>query len=208
MKIFVFTAVLFAGISAVFAAADIKLPPPDLQSGKPLMQCLALRRSSRNFDRQPLPMQIISEILFAADGINRADGHKTVPTALNKQNQTIYAVTSDGVYHYNNQKHSLVLIQKGDFRKNCGMQPFHQTAPLILVYVSDMAAVGNTPEQQAMYAGNHSGSASQNVYLYAASKGLSTVICGSINKELLKKTLHLKGAQQAVFSQPIGFPGK
>lgn len=193
---------------SVFAvcAAEIVLPKADLKSGKPLMECLSLRRSSRNFSSKALPLQMISEILFAADGINRPDGHKTVPTAMNRQNQTVYAVTKDGVYLYNNKKHSLVLVNKGDFRKNCGMQPFHAKAPMVIVFVSDMAAIGNTPEQKAMYAGNHSGSASQNIYLYAASRGLSTVICGSINKDLLKKTLKLKGAQQAVFSQPIGFP--
>lgn len=188
------------------SAKEIILPKPDLKSGKPLMECFSLRRSARSFANKPLPKQVISEILFAADGINRPDGHKTVPTAMNKQNQTIYAVTADGVYLYNNKKHSLVPVNKGDFRKDCGMQPFHRTAPLILVFVSDMAAIGNTPAQKALYAGNHSGSASQNVYLYAASKGLSTVICGSIKKDVLKKTLKLKDAQEAVFSQPIGFP--
>lgn len=186
-------------------AEEIVLPKVDLNAGKPLMQCFALRRSSRNFADKKLPLQMISEILFAADGINRPDGHKTVPTALNKQNQTVYAVTADGVYFYNSKKHSLILVNKGDFRKDCGMQPFHASAPLILVYVSDMAAVGNTPEQKALFAGNHSGSASQNVYLYAASQGLSTVICGSIKKDMLKKNLKLQGANEAVFAQPIGF---
>ena len=186
-------------------AEEIVLPKVELNAGKPLMQCFALRRSSRNFADKKLPLQMISEILFAADGINRPDGHKTVPTALNKQNQTVYAVTADGVYFYNNKKHSLILVNKGDFRKDCGMQPFHASAPLILVYVSDMAAVGNTPEQKALFAGNHTGSASQNVYLYAASQGLSTVICGSIKKDMLKKNLKLQGANEAVFAQPIGF---
>ena len=202
--VYLFTMVVF---SSVFAN-EIILPKPDLQSGKPLMQCFSLRRSSRNFDSKALPEQIISEILFAADGINRPDGHKTVPTALNRQNQSVYAVTQDGVYLYNSKKHSLITVKQGDFRKNCGMQPFHAAAPLILVYVSDMSAVGNTPVEQATFAGNHSGSAAQNVYLYAASKGLSTVLCGSINKNLLKQTLKLSDKQQAVFSQPIGFPGK
>ena len=186
-------------------AEEIVLPKVDLNAGKPLMQCFALRRSSRNFADKKLPLQMISEILFAADGINRPDGHKTVPTALNKQNQTVYAVTADGVYFYNNKNHSLILVNKGDFRKDCGMQPFHASAPLILVYVSDMAVVGNTPEQKALFAGNHSGSASQNVYLYAASQGLATVICGSIKKDMLKKNLKLQGANEAVFAQPIGF---
>lgn len=205
-KVFVLALMLAAVCS--FAADEIKLPKPDLKSGKALMQCFALRRSDRNFSSKQLPLQIISEILFAADGINRPDGHKTVPTAMNRQNQTVYAVTADGVYLYNNKNHSLVLINKGDFRKDCGMQPFHRKAPLILVFVSDMDAIGNTPEQKAMYAGNHSGSASQNVYLYAASKGLSTVICGSIKKDILQKTLKLKKSQQAVFSQPVGYPSK
>lgn len=202
-----FTVSLFTmfTVSAVFAA-EIMLPKPDLQSGKPLMQCFALRRSSRNFAAKALPQQIIAEILFAADGINRPDGHKTVPTALNRQNQTVYAVMQDGVYLYNSKKHSLLPVNKGDFRKDCGMQPFHSKAPLILVFVSDMSAVGKTPVEQALYSGNHSGSAAQNVYLYAASKGLSTVICGSIKKDLLKKILKLNDKQQAMFSQPIGFP--
>ena len=200
-KIVLFVCLLCLGL----AAQDIVLPKPDLTSGKTLMECLSLRRSSRKFADKKLPLQMISEILFAADGINRPDGHKTVPTALNKQNQTIYAVTADGVYFYNNKKHSLVMVNKGDFRKDCGMQPFHAEAPLILVYVSDMAAIGSTPEQKSLYAGNHSGSASQNVYLYAASKGLATVICGSIKKDVLKKNLKLQKANEAVFSQPIGF---
>lgn len=200
-KIVLFVCMLCFGL----AAQEIVLPKPDLKSGKSLMECFSLRRSSRNFADKKLPLQMISEILFAADGINRTDGHKTVPTALNKQNQTVYAVTADGVYFYNNKKHSLVLVTKGDFRKDCGMQPFHAQAPLILVYVSDMAVIGNTAEQKALYAGNHSGSASQNVYLYAASRGLSTVICGSIRKDILKKNLKLQNANEAVFSQPIGF---
>ena len=198
---------LFA-LAVTISANEITLPKPDLKSGKPLMECFSLRRSARKFANKPLPMQIISEILFAADGINRPDGHKTVPTALNKQNQTVYAVTADGVYFYNNKKHSLVPVNKGDFRKDCGMQPFLADAPLILVFVSDMSAVGKTPVQQAMYAGNHSGSASQNVYLYAASKGLSTVICGSIKKDLIIKNLKLKGSNEPVFAQPIGFPAE
>lgn len=201
-------AVSICSIAAAVSAKEIILPKPDLKSGRPLMECFSLRRSSRNFADKALPVQMISEILFAADGINRPDGHKTVPTAMNRQNQTIYAVTADAVYFYNNKKHSLVPINKGDFRKDCGMQSFHRTAPLIIVFVSDMAAIGNTAAEKAMYAGNHSGSASQNVYLYAASKGLSTVICGSIKKDVLKKVLKLKGAQQAVFSQPIGYPAK
>lgn len=189
-------------------AGEIILPEPDLKSGKPLMQCMAQRRSLRRFDSRALPLQMVSEILYAADGINRKDGRKTVPTARNKQNQSVYAFTADGVYFYNNKTHSLVPVLKGDYRKICGKQSFHQKAPLVLLFVADMSAIGETPELQSLYAGNHSGHASQNVYLYAASKGLSTVVCGMLDRDLLKKTLKLEPSCQVIFSQPVAFPAK
>lgn len=207
MKKSVFIAVLIA--AGVFAVAkEIALPKPCLKSGKPLMECLANRRSSRSFSSRELPAQIVGEILFAADGTTRADGRKTVPTARNKQNQTVYAFTRKGVYRYNSAKHALVPVLSGDFRKECGMQKFHADAPLVLLFVSDMSAIGNTSEQQALYAGNHSGSASQSVYLYAASRGLATVVCGMLDRDALKKLLKLPKSHMVIFSQPIGYPGK
>ena len=184
------------------------LPKPDMKSGKPLMECFALRRSSRSFSSKPLPLQIISEVLFAADGVTRADGRKTVPTARNMQNQKVYVFMADGVYLYDGKRHALVPFLKGDLRKHCGTQAFHSKAPLALVFVSDMSAIGNTPELQSLYAGNHSGSASQNVYLYAASKGLATVVCGLLDRSKLKTLLKLKDNEQVIFSQPVGYPRK
>ena len=102
----------------------------------------------------------------------------------------------------------MILVKKGDYRKDCGYQSFHQKAPLVLVFVSDMKAVGDTAELQALYAGNHSGSASQNVYLYAANKGLATVVCGMLDREAIKKILNLKKDQMVIFSQPVGYPAR
>ena len=208
MKKFCFTAVIALLSLPAFAAElqEILLPPPDMQGGKPLMQCFAERRSLRRFDTAKLPDQIVSEILFSADGVTRKDGRKTVPTARNRQNQRVYVFTSDGVYLYKPAKHALAPVCPGDHRKICGTQPFHAQAPLVLVFVSDMSAVGNTPELQALYAGNHSGSASQNVYLYAASQNLSTVICGLLDRQLISNTLNLPKTDKVIFSQPIGYP--
>ena len=210
MKKIAFTAALaLLCASGAFAApAETALPKPDLAGGKPLMQCFAERRSSRGFSTEKLPLQIVGEVLFAADGATRKDGRKTVPTARNKQNQRVYAFTSEAVYLYNSRKHSLELVKNGDFRKICGTQPFHAKAPLVLVFVSDMTAVGNTPELQALYAGNHSGSASQNVYLYAASKNLATVVCGMLDRKKIKDFLNLPSGDMVIFSQPIGYPAK
>ncbi len=203
-KFFIFAFASF--VISSFAADSIVLPRPRLDAGKPLMQCVAGRRSSRSFSDKALPLQTVSEVLFVADGITSADGKKSVPTARNKQNQRVYVFRADGVYLYNNKKHALDKVLEGDLRKNCGKQPFHAVAPLILVYVSDMPAVGKTPIQQAIYSGNHCGHAAQNVYLYAASEGLSTVICGLLDRDLLKKILKLNKNDMVIFSQPVGYP--
>ena len=209
MKKMLFLSVFTILCSTLYAAeGDIVLPKPDLTGGKPFMQCVAERRTKRNFSAKSLPLQTVSEVLFVADGITRKDGRKTVPTARNKQNQSVYAFTADGVYLYNAKKHQLVLKKTGDHRAVCGLQDFHKTAPLVLVFVSDMDAVGNTPVQQAIYAGNHSGSASQNVYLYAASKNLATVVCGLLDRKKIKKFLELADNQMVIFSQPIAFPAE
>lgn len=208
-KIFVVAfLVLCASVSFADGAQEIILPKPDLNGGKPLMQCFAERRTKRRFDTAKLPEQIVSDILYAADGMNRKDGRKTVPTARNKQNQRVYVFTADGVYLYNSRKHSLVPVCKGDHRKICGTQPFHAKAPLVLVFVSDMSAIGNTPELRALYAGNHSGSASQNVYLYAASRDLATVVCGMLDRKKIKEFLKLAADDMVIFSQPVGFAAK
>lgn len=199
---------LFALTSFCAGKEEKSLPKPDLKSGKPLMQCVFQRRSSRSFSSRALPAQIIAEVLFVADGMTRKDGRKTVPTARNAQNQSVYAFMADGVYLYNSRKHSLKRVLKGDHRAQCGRQAFHKIAPLVLVFVSDMKAVGDTPVQQALYAGNHSGSASQNVYLYAASKGLSTVVCGLLDRQKIKTLLKLPDNKMVIFSQPVGFPEK
>lgn len=205
-KFTVAACLLLLGTSII--AGEIALPKPNLKSGKPFMQCVAERRTERKFSTKPLSQQTIAEILFVADGVTRKDGRKTVPTARNKQNQSVYAVTADGIYLYNSKNHSLIPVMKGDYRKNCGLQPFHKKAPLILLFVADLSAIGNTPEDQALYAGNHSGSASQNVYLYAASENLATVVCGMLDRAALKKLLNLKKDQMVVFSQPIAYPAK
>lgn len=196
--------VLFCTLSA----QEMKLPKPDTKGGKPLMQCFAQRKTARNFSPKALPQAILSGLFYAADGINRPDGRKTVPTARNKQNQKIYAAMQNGVWLYQPKTHSLKLVLKGDHRGAFGKQPFHKIAPVVLLYVSDLPAVGKNLTEQMLYSGNHSGHAAQNVYLYAASQNLSTVICGMLDRVALKKLLKLKKDQAAIFSQPVGYPSK
>lgn len=207
MKRFFAAAVVTAAMFSL-AAQDVKLPAPDTKGGKPLMQCMAERKSARNFDSRALPEQVLSNIFYAADGINREDGRKTVPTARNAQNQLIYAATADGAWLYEPKTHSLKKLSGKDIRALCGKQKFHAKAPLVLVYVAEPAKVGNTHDDQLGYAANHAGYSSQNVYLYAASEGLSTVVCAMVDREALAKALGLPAGQQIMYSQPIGYPAK
>ena len=205
-KFTVAACLLLLGTSII--AGEIALPKPNLKSGKPFMQCVAERRTERKFSTKPLSQQTIAEILFVADGVTRKDGRKTVPTARNKQNQKVYAAMQNGVWLYQAQSHSLKLVLKGDHRAAFGKQPFHKKAPVVLLYVSDLPAVGKNLTEQMLYSGNHSGHAAQNVYLYAASKGLSTVICGMLDRVALKKLMKLNKNQAVIFSQPVGYPAK
>ena len=197
-------------VCGIFAlqAQDLKLPAPDTKGGKPLMQCMALRKSGRNFSSRALSPQVMADIFYAADGITRADGRKTVPTARNAQNQLIYATTADGTWLYQPKTNTLKKLSSKDIRALCGKQKFHAQAPLVLIYVAEPAKVGNTPEQQQNYAANHAGYSSQNVYLYAASEGLATVVCAMVDREALAKALNLPAGQQIMYSQPIGYPGR
>lgn len=195
-------------VTLTLPAQDIKLPAPDTKGGKPLMECMTIRKSSRNFSSKKLSPQILSNIFYAADGISREDGRKTVPTARNAQNQMIYAATADGSWLYLPKTHTLKKLGSKDIRSVCGMQKFHAKAPLVLIYVAEPAKVGNTPEQQQNYAANHAGYSSQNVYLYAASEGLATVVCAMVDRNALSKALNLPVSQQIMYSQPIGYPGR
>ena len=203
--ILVFSAV--CGTMALFAQ-DLKLPAPDTKGGKPLMECMTLRKSSRSFDSKALPPQVLANIFYAADGISRADGRKTVPTARNAQNQMIYAATADGLWLYQPKTNTLKKLGSKDIRALCGGQKFHAKAPLVLIYVAEPEKVGKTPEQQQNYAANHAGYASQNVYLYAASEGLATVVCAMVDRNTLAKAMDLPANQQIMYTQPIGYPGR
>ena len=201
-------AFLAASMNLCAAEKTIKLPPPDKAGGKPLMQCLTERKSERKFDSKPLPPQILSDLLYAADGISRPDGRKTVPTARNLQSQEVYAAMADGLYLYHPKTHSLDLVKAGDIREKCGMQAIHKTAPIVLIYVGDVSKIGKNAAEKVFYAANHAGYASQNVYLYCASAGLSTVVCGLVDKPALEKAIGLPNTKRVQLTQPVAYPAK
>ena len=197
-------------LAAALAAQDlppVALPAPQTSGGKPLMQALQERASRREFAPDPLPPQMLSNLLWAAWGINRPDhGGRTAPSAMNRQEMDVYAATADGVFLYEAKEHRLKPVTKDDLRALTGTQAYVATAPVNLIYVS--RASGGTAADQAQAGGIQAGLISENVYLFCASAGLATVVRGSINRDALAKALKLPSAQKIILAQTVGYPKK
>jgi len=196
-----------AGTSAP-EVAMIKLPPPQMEGGKPLMQVLKERHSTREFSDKQLAPQLLANLLWAAAGVNRPEsGKRTAPSARNWREIDIYITTAEAVYRYDNQEHVLQLVQKGDLRAVTGVQDFVATAPLNLVYIADLSRMQEADkDQQQFYSAADAGFIAQNVYLFCASEGLATVVRGSIDRKALGKALGLNKNQQIILAQTVGYP--
>ncbi|MEI6634254.1 MAG: SagB/ThcOx family dehydrogenase [Chlamydiota bacterium] len=194
--------------SAAEKIEPISLPAPQKGGGKPLMQALALRKSTRSFQEKKLSPQVLSNLLWAACGVNRPDsGKRTAPTAKDWQEIDVYVATADGLYIYNAKAHRLDPVFAGDIRASTGGQPFVKSAPVDLVYVADHAKMSDAPpEMQSFFAATDTGFVSQNVYLFCASEGLATVVLGWVDKPKLEKTMKLRPDQRVILSQPVGYP--
>jgi SagB-type dehydrogenase family enzyme len=188
----------------------INLLAPNTKGGKPLMQALKERKSQREFSSKDLPLQVLSDLLWAANGINRPDiAHHTAPSARNMQEIDIYVVKSDGAYLYDAGANKLVPVVSGDLRALTGTQPFVKDAPINLVYVADFSKMKQSSiEDMVFYSATDTGFISQNVYLYCASVGLSTVVRGLIDKMALAEVMKLRKDQKIILSQTVGYPKK
>jgi nitroreductase len=188
---------------------SIKLPKPQMEGGKPLMQVLKDRKTSREFSSEKLPLQVISNMFWAACGINRPDGKRTAPSAMNKQEIDVYVAMAEGLYLYDANANTLVGVLAKDIRAATGKQPFVKDAPINLVFVADFAKMGNAPaDQKEFYAGTDTGFISQNVYLFCASEGLATVVRGSVDKTACQAAMKLRPDQKIILAQTVGYPKK
>jgi hypothetical protein len=179
-------------------AQDIALPSPDKTGGKPLMEALNERQSTREYADKELDNQTLSDLLWAAYGFNR-ENKRTAPSANDKQEFILYAVLKSGVYVYDAKANTLIQKVKGDFRSKTGKQEFVTVAPLNLVYVVDLKK--NSAEGAAV----DCGFISQNVYLYCASAGLGTVVRGWFDKDEVRTALQLGEDEEPVLTQTVGY---
>ena len=186
----------------------LPLPEPQRTGGMPLFEALDNRQSTRTYSPHALNMHELSNLLWAASGVNREDGRRTAPTARNWQQIDIYVITASGWYLYDHTDHALRKYGDQDLREHAGTQDFVTTAPLNLIYVSDHDRMkGASPENREFHSATDVGFVAQNVYLFCASEGFATVVRGLVDREKLHQVLNLRPSQHVVLGQTIGHPG-
>jgi SagB-type dehydrogenase family enzyme len=204
-------AALVAALLAIATVAaqtgDMTLPAPQSEGGKPLMQALKERRTTRSFAEQPLPPQVLSNLLWAAFGVNRPDGHRTAPSARNWQEIDVYVALAEGLYVYDAKAHALKRVVAKDLRAAAGTQAHAREAPVTLVYVADDRRMGSADEEtRRTYAAADTGFIAQNVYLLCASEGLGSVVYASIDRERFAQAAGLRPEQRITLAQSVGYP--
>lgn len=186
---------------------EIKLNVPDKNRGTTLMKAFELRKSDREFAAKELTLQDLSDLLWAANGINRPEsGKRTAPSAMNKQDIDIYVCRADGVFLYDAVGGILRLIDPKDLRASVGGgQDWVKTAPVCLVLVSDMSKFGGDEQYRLMTGSIDAGIVSQNISVFCAGAGLVTVPRMSMEQEALRKALRLKEDQYPILNHPVGY---
>jgi len=188
----------------------IQLLKPQTDGGRPLMQVLKDRKSSREFSSEKLAPQTLSNLLWAAFGVSRPDsGKRTAPSAMNRQEIDVYVATADGLYLFDAKAHTLKPILAEDIRATTGLQPFVKDVPVNLVYVADFSRMDSmSNEQKDFYSAANTGFIAENVYLYCASEGLATVVRGLVDRPTLGKAMKLRADQKITLVQSVGYPKK
>jgi Nitroreductase family len=200
----------------------ITLPKPEKERGKSVLASLQCRKTTREISSDPLPQQTLSNLLWAAFGINRPEiglmgkPGRTAASASNSQEIDLYVALPQGVYLYEAVPHRLTPVVSGDFRAQSGRSSA-TTAPVNIFYVVDLSRyetgkeqpdphIGD-PEVQKSYYYVATGLIAANVYLFAASQGLAAWF-HNCDKENTARQFKLRPEQRILFAQTVGFPKK
>jgi SagB-type dehydrogenase family enzyme len=189
------------------ATADIKLPLPKQAGGKPLFEALKDRKSVREFRAEEPSTKVLSNLLWAAFGVNRLNRHRTAPSAHNWQEIDIYVALKRGLYLFDPHANVLRQVLADDVRAATGLQDFVGTAPVNLIYVADLARMSSSDRtEQRFYSAIDTGFICQNVYLCCASEGLATVVRGLVDRRSLAQLMRLRPQQRVIVAQTVGYP--
>ena len=208
-KLFLFTIAIMLIVSSYAQnITTIKLNAPNKDRGTSIMKALDNRHSTREFSTQKLSLQDLSDLLWAANGVNRPDGRRTAATARNNNDIDVYAIMEEGAYIYDPAAHELKPVAAGDFRAIAAdSQAAMKDAPVFLLIVSDISRfTGLDVEVQKQFGALDAGIVSQNIMLFASGCGFVTVPRAYMNKEELKKALKLSETQIPMLNNPVGYP--
>ena len=210
MKIF-FLSIISLLLATTIEAQEltsIQLNTPNKDRGTSIMKALDNRHSTRQFSTDKLTLQDLSDLLWAANGVNREDGRRTAATARNNQDIDVYVIMEEGAYIYDAPAHKLKPIAAGDYRDLVADgQDFAKDAPVSLLIVSDISRfTGLNVETQKQLGALDAGIVAQNIMLFASGCGFVTVPRAYMNKEGLKKALNLSETQIPMLNTPIGYP--
>jgi len=207
------------GKCGVSGLARMVLLEPMLEGGRSLAEAFLLRRTEREFSDAPLPPQLLSDLLWAACGINRRNGPfgvagRTAASASNSQEVDVYVALGDGTYWYDPPRHSLIPIAAGDRRRmalGARQGAAGSNAPVRLIYVADVGKLEHPAgfEEPGLHEKSYyyvdTGLIAGNVYLFAASRGLAAWF-HNCDRAGLSKALGLGDRQRPLFGQTVGYP--
>lgn len=187
--------------------AVLELPPPRRERSA-FLTLLGRRQSQREFAPEALSPDVLSDLLWAAFGINRLEtGGRTAPSAMNAQEIDVYAALPSGVFRYQPKSHALHRVAEVDARRITGYQDFVDDAPLDLIYVADGSQARHLPGwQDDVFGATCAGAIAQNVYLFCAEQGLNTVVRAWFDRAALAKTLALEPDERVLLTQTVGYP--
>lgn len=186
-----------------------------------MLEALWLRRTNRNIKAEPLSPQIMSNLLWAAFGINRGEGElirgkpgRTAASASNSQEMDLYVALQEGVYLYEPLKNVLLPVAAGDFRSRASRRQSGLNAPVRIFFVVDLGRYIldgqpdsriKDPEVQKSYYFVATGLIAQNIYLYAASAGLAAWF-HNCDRENTPAEFRLRPEQKVLFAMTVGYP--
>jgi len=208
------------GVLSVIASAwgekeMIKLPPVKTIGKISVEEAISQRRSKRNFNREPLSQEELSQVLWAAQGISDKRGFRTVPSAGATFPLTLYVVIGEvsgvpaGIYRYNPQGHFLEIISPGDVRSELASSALRQdmiaVAPVdIIITAKYSRTTRRYGERGIRYVHIETGHSGQNIYLECESLGLGTCAVGAFNDRSVKELLNI--AEEPLYIMPVGIP--
>jgi nitroreductase len=212
-------------VRARSGARTIELPPPHRRGGTSVLAALNARKTVREISASPVPRGVLSDLLWAAFGVNRRLGPfgqpgRTAASASNAREIDIYVALAEGVYLYEPPSHSLVPVAAGDLREKAISRGQRGTAasraPVNLIYVADIARYRTAgfqepglwdAEVQKSYSSVATGLIAGNVYLFAAANGLAAWF-HNCDREALAEALKLRPGQRVLYGQTVGYPAR